>query len=151
MKACGDVGAIASRIVAPTEDKATTLLELAEGTADTAFVMSTLHNKVYGHHSNSPIVYWKPGQSPYIDQHNDWYNPEAGIPFQQPRLRLELVLTPRERRPENDDPKYKPCRRLRGGPRAERCRPRTVSGLTGRLGLPADPNEFVRLVAGGIG
>ena len=84
VEACGDAGAITARIVAPTGEKATELRVQTQGIADTAFVMSTLHNHVYGHHSNSPIVYWKPGRSPYTGVHDDPYNPNHERSYSRP-------------------------------------------------------------------
>ncbi len=84
VEACGDVGAITSRIVAPTERKAVELRTQTEEIADTAFAMATLHNHVYGHHNNSPIAYWKPGRSPYTDFENDLYDPRDNFNFSSP-------------------------------------------------------------------
>ena len=73
------------RIVAPTFDDAEELRDLTEGIADTAFVMSTLHNHVYGNHgAGSPVAFWKPGESPRIGNHQDSHNPKQAYSFSRP-------------------------------------------------------------------
>ena len=86
VKACGDVGAIASRIVAPTEARAEQLRDLAEGIADTAFAMSTLHNHVHGNlgASGAMGVLWAPGQSPKPKLFRDSYDPKKEYGFSSP-------------------------------------------------------------------
>ncbi len=82
---CGDAGRIAARIVAPTFEKARDLRDATEEIADTAFVMATLHNHVYGNHgAGSPVVFWKTGEAWRIGNHQDRHNPKQNYSFSSP-------------------------------------------------------------------
>ena len=76
LDACGDVSAIADRIVADNRTRAERLRSIAEGAADSAFWMASGHHEVYGNHvrggTGSPVVWWKPGKSPNLTVHIDW-------------------------------------------------------------------------------
>ena len=73
VEACGDAGAIAARIVAPTAQVAEELMEQTEAIADTAFLMAALHDHVYGNMGASGAVgvAWAPNESPKIFVHYD--------------------------------------------------------------------------------
>ena len=57
-----------------------------EEIADTAFIMSVLHNHVYGNFGASGVVavLWEPGESPKLGVLHDRYNPKQEYSFSNP-------------------------------------------------------------------
>ena len=86
VEACGDAMAITARIVAPNEEEATELRDQTEGIADTAFIMSTLHDKVHGNMGNAGAVavLWKPNESPKYTVVRDRRDPDQRRNFSSP-------------------------------------------------------------------
>lgn len=77
LDACGDVSAIADRIVARDRGRAEKVLAEAEVAADKAFAMAVGHNHVYGNlgPAGSPTAYWAPGRQPRVSVAYDRYDP----------------------------------------------------------------------------